>query len=217
MSSVFAGAHLREPSDQIPLQSSIALYSALRSRLPPSKSLAFPAEWLLLVAPLLLSMTLFANSPGTLSFILLFPTALLMLIPRRELGTPLPSNLRSPSPNRAQYAPAPSHGQQSQIVQLPALTTYRAHMVLMTVLSILAVDFPVFPRSLAKCETYGVSLVGTPQQFHSTASLTVRELTDGFGCGVICIFARGSFGNTNYQVPGSSIFSAKAKGCQGAT
>ena len=86
-----------------------------------------------------------------------------MIIPRRELGTPLPSNLRPPSPNRTQYAPAPSHGQQSQIVQLSALTTYRAHMVLMTVLSILAVDFPVFPRSFAKCETYGVSLVGTPQ------------------------------------------------------
>ena len=141
-------------------QSSIALYSALRSRLPPSKVLVFPAEWLLLVAPLLLSMTLLANSPGVLSLILLFPTALLMIVPRRESGTPLPSNLRSPSPNRTQHAQAPAHGQQSPIIRLPALTTYRAHMILMTVLSILAVDFPVFPRSLAKCETYGVSLVG---------------------------------------------------------
>lgn len=42
---------------------------------------------------------------------------------------------------------------------LPALSTYRAHMMLMTVLAILAVDFPVFPRALAKCETFGVSLV----------------------------------------------------------
>ncbi|KAF9781098.1 GWT1-domain-containing protein [Thelephora terrestris] len=139
--------------------SSIALYSALRSRLPPSKSLVFPAEWLLLVAPLLLSMTLFANSPGMLSLVLIFPTALLLIVPRRESGTPLPSNLRTPSPNRAQYAPTSPHDQQSPIVQLPALTTYRAHMMLMTVLSILAVDFPVFPRSLAKCETYGVSLM----------------------------------------------------------
>jgi phosphatidylinositol glycan class W len=32
-------------------------------------------------------------------------------------------------------------------------------MLLMTILAILAVDFPVFPRSLVKCETYGVSLV----------------------------------------------------------
>ena len=40
-----------------------------------------------------------------------------------------------------------------------ALTTYRAHMMTMTILSILAVDFPVFPRMLAKCETFGASMV----------------------------------------------------------
>ena len=159
-------------------------------------------------------MTLFANSPGTLSFILLFPTALLMLVPRRELGTPLPSSLRSPSPSRAQHAPPLPHGQQSQIVQLPALTTYRAHMILMTVLSILAVDFPVFPRSLAKCETYGVSLVGTPHIFHSMTGLTIWQSIDGPRCGIVCIFAGNSLGNTNYQVSGSAVFSAKAKGCQ---
>jgi hypothetical protein len=34
-------------------------------------------------------------------------------------------------------------------------------MMLVTVLAILAVDFPVFPRELAKCETYGVSFVRT--------------------------------------------------------
>jgi phosphatidylinositol glycan class W len=40
-----------------------------------------------------------------------------------------------------------------------ALSTYRAHMMLVTVLAILAVDFPVFPRALAKCESFGVSFV----------------------------------------------------------
>lgn len=45
------------------------------------------------------------------------------------------------------------------ITPLPALSTYRAHMMLLTIICILAVDFPVFPRELAKCETYGVSLV----------------------------------------------------------
>ena len=160
-------------------------------------------------------MTLFANSPGILSLALLFPTALLMLVPRRESGTPLPSTLRTPSPNRAQYAPTPPHRQHSPIVKLPALTTYRAHMILMTVLSILAVDFPVFPRSLAKCETYGVSLVGPPLQLHSTASLTVWRFIDGPRCGIVCIFTRGSFCNTNHQVSGSSAFSAETKSCQG--
>jgi hypothetical protein len=90
-------------------------------------------------------------------------------------------------------------------------------MILMTVLSILAVDFPVFPRSLAKCETYGVSLVGSPQQFHSTGSLTVWESIDGPGCGIVCIFARNSFRNTYYQVSGSSVFPTEAKDRQDPT
>jgi phosphatidylinositol glycan class W len=32
-------------------------------------------------------------------------------------------------------------------------------MMLMTALCILAVDFPVYPRELAKCETFGTGLV----------------------------------------------------------
>jgi hypothetical protein len=87
----------------------------------------------------------------------------------------------------------------------------------MTVLSILAVDFPVFPRSLAKCETYGVSLVGTPIDLAQRRALTIRQSIDGLRCGIVCIFARSSLGNTNYQVSGSSVFSTEAKGCQGAT
>ena len=42
---------------------------------------------------------------------------------------------------------------------LSVLSTYQAHMMIVTVLTILAVDFAVFPRSLTKCETYEVSFV----------------------------------------------------------
>lgn len=46
--------------------------------------------------------------------------------------------------------------------RLPFLTVYRAHMMLMTVICILAVDFEVFPRWQGKCEDFGTSLVSFP-------------------------------------------------------
>ncbi len=39
------------------------------------------------------------------------------------------------------------------------LSIYRAHMMLMTAICILAVDFPIFPREFAKCESWGSSVV----------------------------------------------------------
>ena len=96
-------------------------------------------------------MTVFANHPTVLLVLLLVPTGLLLCLPKPESETFFPSShpLASTSRNPVQIPP------------LPALTTYRAHMMLMTVLAILAVDFPVFPRSLVKCETFGVSLVSS--------------------------------------------------------
>ncbi|KAH8984819.1 GWT1-domain-containing protein [Lactarius akahatsu] len=155
--------------------SSIALHSSIRSRFPPPKSFQFLSEWILLVAPLLLSMTLFADRPGILSAALLLPSALVyFLFPPHESGTPLPSGgapssphtsptlLRAPSfhgDDSSAAAAAPTAVDEPTTTRLAALSTYRAHMMLVTILAILAVDFPVFPRALAKCETYGVSLM----------------------------------------------------------
>lgn len=120
--------------------------------------------------PLLLSMTVFALQPLLLSGSLLLCAAFVsFLIPGRP-EAPLLSNAavvdtqepaQSHSRQRSDGPAASSNGLQRQITikPLPALTVYRSHMMLMTALAILAVDFPVFPRALAKCETFGVSLV----------------------------------------------------------
>ena len=133
-------------------QASVSLYAAIQTRLQPTRPLGFLPSWLLLVLPLLLSMTLFANKPTILLVLLSIPSGLLLYFPKPESGTLFP--LRQPP-----VSPASPSRNPVLIPPLPALTTYRAHMMLMTVLAILAVDFPVFPRSLVKCETFGVSLV----------------------------------------------------------
>jgi phosphatidylinositol glycan class W len=182
------------------LQASVALYFTLQSRLafPSRLSLGsgsrnvaeFTAEFLLLVVPLILSLTLFVDYPLLLMFSFLIPSiaihrALPPLPPPAQpalLPPPSPSTTRpaspSPTPTRTEYSsihvmPAPSPSptprratfpnsvtvNANNVPPLPALTTYRAHMMLMTVISILAVDFPVFPRYLSKCESWGVSVV----------------------------------------------------------
>jgi phosphatidylinositol glycan class W len=148
-------------------KSSVALHSSIRSRFPPLKSFQFLIEWTLLVIPLLLSMTLFADRPLILSAALIY-----FLFPPHKSGTPLPSSC-SPSPHTsptllctASFHDDDNSGGQSAAptnepegTRLAALSMYHVHMMLMTILAILAVDFPVFLCGLAKCETYGVSLV----------------------------------------------------------
>ncbi|ESK91702.1 gpi-anchored wall transfer protein 1 [Moniliophthora roreri MCA 2997] len=137
---------------------SIALYYALRTRLPTISVVKLPASWAILILPLLLSMTIFADNGGILFCIFALPAAALALIPRNESGSTLPSAIKSRTSLKSAQA-WPLATDTPKLTPLPCVTTYRAHMLLMSTLAILAVDFPVFPRSLAKCETFGVSLM----------------------------------------------------------
>ena len=115
----------------------------------------FFSSWLLLVLPLLPSMTLFANHRTILFVLLLVPTGLLFYSPTSmpKSGTPLPMRKHPVSSNST----SSSQASQVRIPSLPALITYRAHMMYTTVLSILRVvgDFPVFPRNFVNYEIFG--------------------------------------------------------------
>ena len=128
-----------------------------QTRLQPTQPLSFFSSWLLLILPLLLSMTLFANHLTILFVLLLVPNGLLFYSPMPKSGTPLPMRKPPVSSNST----SSSQASQVRIPPLPALTTYRAHMMYTTVLSILRVvgDFPVFPRNFVNYETFWVSLV----------------------------------------------------------
>lgn len=111
-------------------------------------------------------MTVFATKPLLLDAILVVPTLLFILLPARSQPS-LPSARSTSIYSFSTFSKNTATDSNEVVPQaiivkpLPALTTYRTHMLVMTSLCILAVDFPVFPRYLAKCETFGVSLVST--------------------------------------------------------
>mmetsp|Transcript_29613 Transcript_29613/g.76022 ORF Transcript_29613/g.76022 Transcript_29613/m.76022 type:complete len:527 (-) Transcript_29613:767-2347(-) len=68
-----------------------------------------------------------------------------------------------PTPKQATHSVQEAMAAAAAARAMPCLCWYRAGMLLMTNLAILAVDFPVFPRRFAKAENYGTGLmdVGT--------------------------------------------------------
>jgi phosphatidylinositol glycan class W len=99
------------------------------------------------------------------------------ILPTPEIAGPgiLSSQQSSyPSPLAARLRQAQS--------KLPFLSVYRAHMMIMTINCILAVDFSVFPRTQGKCENFGTSLV-------SKRPWTLLTL-DGYGSRIVRFLTR---------------------------
>ncbi|GAA5896233.1 hypothetical protein JCM6882_008526 [Rhodosporidiobolus microsporus] len=132
-------------------------HSRVLAHLPPN-SLKIPLlEFLILVFPLLLALTTFSARP-----LLLNATLGIFTLCWSVLPSSLPANAAPPlSPEldkKKKHVRAPSQIDLRPFAR-PFVTSYRAIMMVMTVLSILAVDFPVFPREFAKAETWGTSLM----------------------------------------------------------
>jgi len=153
----------------------VFLHTTLQTRLGSTAwRNSFISEWTVLILPLLLCQTLYAESPSKLSLYLFLPSLLLLLLlPRKHNNTqPLPT--KTPPSNEAAVPVGP---------KLAGLSIYRAHMMLMTIIAILAVDFPsVFPRSLAKCESFGVSMVlTTPRNLRTRITHLFPQMDLGVG------------------------------------
>ncbi|KAH7106982.1 GWT1-domain-containing protein [Auriculariales sp. MPI-PUGE-AT-0066] len=123
-----------------------------RSRRPQS----FLLDWATLVLPVLLSITVFAERPlllAAMTLVAQWPlTTLVQAFLSRTKATPAAQQDNSLA-NARTLTTSPGRA------SLASVSAYRAHMMILTALAILAVDFPVFPRFLAKCESFGTSMM----------------------------------------------------------
>ncbi|KAG5998934.1 Glucosaminyl phosphatidylinositol (GlcN-PI) nositol acylation protein [Claviceps spartinae] len=136
----------------------ILLWSALQARqsfFSPSSPLSYAVDFLLHVGAFLLATTLYASTPMLLLLLLLAPVALVyMMPPPRKVRSTLKKKKTAPA-----AAAAPGAKPVNEMPIKPFLTWYRGAMMIMTCVSILAVDFRLFPRRFAKVETWGTSLM----------------------------------------------------------
>lgn len=132
------------------------LWSALQARhnfFQPSSPLGFVIDYLVNVVAILLSFTIYSKSPVLLIILLAAPIALIYMVPGST------GSRKKPKVPPTATSKGDTQATTSPLSAKPFLTTYRACMMIATVVAILAVDFRIFPRRFAKVETWGTSLM----------------------------------------------------------
>lgn len=126
---------------------------------------------------ILFATTAYSSAPLLLNIFLVSPVLFLLLNPARP---------RSPQKAKPPRKPTTAQNDETrkQALALPVhpfLTTYRAAMMIVTCVAILAVDFPVFPRRFAKAENWGTSIMdlGVGSFVFSAGVVSARAVLKG--------------------------------------
>ncbi|KAL4975669.1 GPI-anchored wall transfer protein 1 [Aspergillus desertorum] len=153
VSNLTGGSILEINAVTLVAPASVFLWSVLQSRLSfftPYGPAALITDFLLNVLAILFATTFYSFAPWLLNILLVSPALLVLLNSR-----PRRTQTKSKPPQTA----AAQNGSGASLPIHPFLTTYRAAMMIITCIAILAVDFPVFPRRFAKAENWGTSLM----------------------------------------------------------
>lgn len=117
-------------------------------------------DFLLNCCAILFATTIYSSAPHVLNGLLILPAlATLLQSPAR-----IDQDAKAPAKPDANGKPSEAKdekagGDPDWLPVKPFITTYRGAMMISTCTSILAVDFPVFPRRFAKTESFGTSLM----------------------------------------------------------
>lgn len=129
-------------------------------------------DFMLVVIPTLSAVTILADKVYLLTAVILCGVALVFLMVRKQSEAP-----SGPLDDK----------KQAKSSHLQYISSYRFVVMLVTCLSILAVDFNIFPRRYAKTETYGTGLmdvgVGSFVVANALVSKQARNLPPGKGNG----------------------------------
>ncbi|TWU75239.1 Glucosaminyl phosphatidylinositol (GlcN-PI) nositol acylation protein [Metarhizium rileyi] len=175
----------------------ILLWSALQARqsfFRPYTPLSCAVDFLLCVGAFLLATTLYASTPVLLILLLLAPVAFVHMLPAHTARKKKPI-----VPKDVKNAASPLDA----LPVKPFLTSYRGAMMVMTCVSILAVDFRLFPRRFAKVETWGTSLmdVGVGSFVFTAGVVAARPVLKERASGVNTSLVRRLLSSARHSLP----------------
>jgi phosphatidylinositol glycan class W len=133
-----------------------AVFQTRQKFFDPYTTTSLLTDFLLQVGAILFAVTAYADNPSVLIGLLLVP-AIGTVLNGDNIDHRFNKPAKPPGAGKEDAAGPPTPVDLVPIK--PFVTTYRGAMMIITCISILAVDFPVFPRRFAKVENWGVSLM----------------------------------------------------------